>query len=144
MLIIKNLMGYHVKKVVFYANSEWYLFNFRIALAKHLQTQGVEVVMVSPPGPYGEKIEAEGFRWIPVPMARRSLNPLCEIRLLWRLFRIYKTEKPDIAHQFTIKCVIYGGLVARLVGIKGIVGAVAGMGFVFSNSGVLARMLRPW
>ena len=56
-------------KAIFFANTEWYLFNFRLALAKHLRERGVEVVMMSPPGPYGKKLEAEGFRWIPVPMA---------------------------------------------------------------------------
>jgi glycosyltransferase involved in cell wall biosynthesis len=131
------------RKILFFANTEWYLFNFRLALAKHLRACGVEVVMVSPPGPYGKKLEAEGFRWIPVPMARRSLNPLHEIWLLWRLFQVYQTEKPDIAHHFTIKCVVYGGLVARFLGINGIVGAVAGMGFVFGSSSTLAIMLRP-
>ncbi|MDI1232168.1 MAG: glycosyltransferase family 4 protein [Methylobacter sp.] len=130
-------------KVLFFANTEWYLFNFRLALAKHLRKRGVEVVMISPPGPYGKKLEEEGFRWIPVPMARRSLNPLREAWLLWKLIRIYQTEKPDIVHHFTIKCVVYGGLAARLVGIKGIVGAVAGMGFVFASSSALATMLRP-
>ena len=130
-------------KVIFFANTEWYLFNFRLALAKHLRKRGVEVVMISPPGSYGKKLEEEGFRWIPVPMARRSLNPLREAWLLCKLIRIYQTEKPDIVHHFTIKCVVYGGLAARLVGIKGIVGAVAGMGFVFASSSALAAMLRP-
>jgi hypothetical protein len=31
-------------KVLFFANTEWYLFNFRLALAKHLRECGVEVV----------------------------------------------------------------------------------------------------
>jgi glycosyltransferase involved in cell wall biosynthesis len=130
-------------KLIFFANTEWYLFNFRLGLAKYLRDHGAEVVMVSPSGPYGRKLEAEGFRWIPVPMARRSLNPLREAWLLWRLFRIYQTEKPDITHHFTIKCVVYGGLAARLVGVHGIVGAVAGMGFVFASQQALARLLRP-
>ncbi len=99
--------------------------------------------MVSPSGPYGKKLEAEGFRWIPIPMARRSLNPLREAWLLWRLIRIYQTEKPDIAHHFTIKCVVYGGLAARFVGVRGIVGAVAGLGYVFASQQALARVLRP-
>jgi glycosyltransferase involved in cell wall biosynthesis len=131
------------KKILFFANTDWYLFNFRLALAKHLRLRGVEVVMVTPYGSYGEKLEAEGFRWIPVPMARRSLNPLHEAWFLWRLFHIYQTEKPDIAHHFTLKCVVYGGLAARFVGIKGIVGDIAGMGFVFASSSTLAIMLRP-
>lgn len=130
-------------KVLFFANTEWYLFNFRLALAKHLREKGVEVVMISPFGPYGTKLEEEGFRWIVLPMARRSLNPIYETLLLYNLISIYRKEKPDIAHHFTIKCVIYGGLAARFVGVRGIVGAVAGMGFVFASQKALARALRP-
>lgn len=130
-------------KVIFFANTEWYLFNFRLALAKYLRDQGAEVILISPAGPYGNKLAAEGFRWIPVPMARRSLNPVREAWLLLRLISIYCKERPDIAHHFTIKCVIYGGLAARLSSVRGIVGAVAGMGFVFASQKTLARALRP-
>jgi glycosyltransferase involved in cell wall biosynthesis len=131
------------KKVLMFANTEWYLFNFRLPLAKHLREQGVEVIMVSPFGPYGKKIETEGFRWIGVPMSRRSLNPITEIRLLWRLFKIYQVEKPDIAHHFTIKCVVYGGLVASAGRIHGVVSAVTGLGYVFIGNDFRAKILRP-
>jgi len=40
-------------RVIFFANSEWYLYNFRLPLAKALRDAGAEVVMVSPHGPYG-------------------------------------------------------------------------------------------
>ncbi|MGQ0593366.1 MAG: glycosyltransferase family 4 protein [Gammaproteobacteria bacterium] len=126
-----------------FANTEWYLFNFRLALAKAARAQGAEVVLVSPPGPYGEKLRAEGFRWVPVPMARRSINPIREVFVLWALWRLYRREKPDIAHHFTIKCVVYGGLAAKGAGTRGVVGAIEGMGYVFSSKEFLARMLRP-
>lgn len=138
-----RLQCWHLMKIIFFANTEWYLFNFRLALAKHLREHGADVVMLSPSGPYGKRLEAEGFRWIAVPMTRRSLNPLREAWFLWQLIRIYQRERPDIAHHFTIKCVVYGGLAARLVGVPGIVGAVAGMGFVFASQKALARILRP-
>lgn len=130
-------------KVLLFANTEWYLFNFRLALAKAARAQGADVVLVSPPGPYGEKFRAEGFRWVPVPMVRRSLNPMREVFVLWALWRLYRREKPDIAHHFTIKCVVYGGLAAKLAGTRGVVGAVTGMGYVFSSKELLARRLRP-
>ena len=130
-------------KLLLFANTEWYLFNFRLALAKAARAQGAEVVLVSPPGPYGEKLRAEGFRWLPLPMARRSLNPMREIFVLCALWRLYRRERPDIVHHFTTKCVVYGGLAAKGVGTCGVVGAVTGMGYVFSSQEFLARALRP-
>ncbi len=131
------------KKILFFANTDWYLFNFRLALAKHLREQQVEVVMVSPFGPYGKKLEEEGFRWIAVQMERRSLNPLTEAKLIGRLIRIYNVEKPDIVHHFTIKCVIYGGLAASAVGIRGVVSAVVGLGYVYTGNNLKVTILRP-
>lgn len=130
-------------KVVFFANTEWYLFNFRLDFAKFLREHGYEVVMVSPAGPYGGRLQAEGFRWIGVAMDRRSVHPLRELGLLRQLAQIYRDEKPDVVHHFTIKCVVYGSLVAWWHGIQHRVNAVAGMGYVFTSNRIRARLLRP-
>jgi glycosyltransferase involved in cell wall biosynthesis len=135
--------GAGVVKVLFFANTEWYLYNFRLPLAKYLRSHGFEVVMLSPVGPYGPLLEAEGFRWIGVDMNRRSLNPARELALIRRISAVYTAEKPDIVHHFTIKCVVYGSLIARWNGIRNRVNAVTGMGYVFSDDGYKARLLRP-
>lgn len=130
-------------KVIFFGNTDWYLYNFRLAFAKYLRDQNFEVVMLSPIGPYGPLLEAEGFRWIGLKMDRRSLNPGKELVLVRRISHVYASEKPDIVHHFTIKCVVYGSLIARWQGIRSRVNAVTGMGHVFTDDGYKARLLRP-
>jgi glycosyltransferase involved in cell wall biosynthesis len=130
-------------KVIFFANTDWYLYNFRLALAKFLRDRGFEVVMLSPVGSYGPLLQAAGFRWIGLDMDRRSLNPARELALIRRISAVYAAEKPDIVHHFTIKCVVYGSLLARWHGIPRRVNAVTGLGYVFSDSGFRARLLRP-
>jgi hypothetical protein len=76
-------------KVVLFANTEWYLYNFRRSLAAALRDAGHEVLLVSPPGPYGEKLRELGYRWLPAPMERRSLNPLRELALVWWLRQLF-------------------------------------------------------
>ncbi|MCI5123988.1 MAG: hypothetical protein D3925_05815 [Candidatus Electrothrix sp. AR5] len=90
-------------KLIFFANTDWYLYNFRLNLARSLREQGAEVIMMSPHGEYGSRIENEGFRWIPLPMDRRSLNPFREVRLLRYICSIYKKEQPDVVHNFIIR-----------------------------------------
>jgi glycosyltransferase involved in cell wall biosynthesis len=133
----------HLVKVLFFANTDWYLYNFRLPLAKYLREQGLDVVMLSPVGPYGALLQADGFRWIGLDMNRRSLNPARELALIRRISAVYAAEKPDIVHHFTIKCVVYGSLIARWNGIGNRVNAVTGMGYVFSDDGYKARLLRP-
>lgn len=130
-------------KIILFANTEWYLFNFRLSLARALQAQGHEVLLISPPGEYGERLQALGLRWQALPMDRKSLNPLQELRLLAHLWRLYRREQPALAHHFTIKCVVYGSMAALLARVPARVNAVAGMGYVFTNQALKARLLRP-
>jgi len=130
-------------KVVLFANTEWYLWNFRRSLALALRDAGHDVLLISPDGPYGAKLSALGLRWQPLPMDRRSLNPLREARLLLHLVRLFRKERPALVHGFTIKSAVYGSLGARLAGVPARVNAVAGMGYVFISDSLKARALRP-
>lgn len=130
-------------KFVFFANTDWYLYNFRLATARRLQADGHEVVMMSPPGEFGARFAAQGLRWVTLPMNRASLNPLREAATLWQLARMLRRERPDLLHSFTVKCAIYGALAARAANVPAVVNAVAGMGYVFTSDSFKARSLRP-
>ena len=130
-------------RVLLFANTEWYLYNFRRSLASALRDAGHDVLLVSPPGPYGERLRALGFRWDPAPMQRRSVNPVRELALIAWLRRFIVQERVDLVHGFTIKCAVYGSLAARWAGVPRRVNAVAGMGYVFTSGDLLARALRP-
>src|ERR1700687_2463220 len=130
-------------KIVLFANTEWYLYNFRRSLALALQQSGYEVLLISPPGPYGQRLRDLGLRWEPLQMDRRSLNPLREFALLWHLWCLLRRERPSLVHGFTIQCAVYGALAARLARVPARVGAVVGMGYVFTSRELKARLLRP-
>ena len=130
-------------KFVFYANTDWYLYNFRLSTALQLVAEGHEVVMLSPPGEFGARFDAHGLRWVQLEMDRASLNPLREAQTIRALTRILRHERPDLLHNFTVKCAIYGALAARAARVPAVVNAVAGMGYVFASDAVLARTLRP-
>lgn len=130
-------------KILLFANTDWYLFNFRLSLAKALQARGHEVLLISPPGEFGARLQAQGLRWQALPMDRKSLNPVRELRLLAHLWRLYRREQPALAHHFTIKSVVYGSIAALLARVPARVNAVAGMGYVFTNPAPKARLLRP-
>ena len=130
-------------KLILFANSDWYLYNFRRSLALELSDAGHDVLLISPDGLHGEKLRALGLSWQPLPMDRRSLNPFREALLLLHLLRQFRRERPHVVHGFTIKCAVYGSLAARLAGVPARVNAVAGMGYDFISDAPKARMLRP-
>jgi len=130
-------------KIILFANTDWYLYNFRLALAIAVRKAGHEVILVSPHGPYGVKLESLGFRWIVAPMERRSLNPFRELAFINWLYKLIRTEDVDLVHSFTIKSAIYGAIAARFAGDRARVSAVAGLGYVFTSRDRRARLLRP-
>lgn len=129
-------------KVLLFASMDWNLYNFRLSLARALRASGCEVVLISPPGEYSQRLLKAGFRWIPLPMARHGLNPLKELSVLLQLVRVYRREQPSLVHHFTIKSVLYGSIAARLTGVRAIINAVTGLGYVFTDNGWKARILR--
>jgi len=129
-------------KILLFANTDWYLWNFRRSLAIALKNAGYEVLLLSPPGDYGARFLTLGLRWQSLEMDRRSLHPLRELAVLWRLVRLFRRERPALVHGFTIKCAVYGSVAARMAGVPARVNAIAGMGYVFSSDDLLARWLR--
>lgn len=130
-------------KIILFANTDWYLFNFRLSLAKALQGQGHDVLLISPPGEFGQRLRACGLRWEALPMDRSSLNPLQELRVLAHLLRLYRRERPALVHHFTLKSVVYGSITALLAQVPARVNSVDGLGYVFTNNAPKARFLRP-
>ncbi|MDP7481294.1 MAG: glycosyltransferase family 4 protein [Arenicellales bacterium] len=130
-------------KVLFFANSDWYLYNFRLSLARYMSDLGHEVVLVSPPGLYSKRLEALGFRWRSLEMERQSLNLFKELRVIYRLLRIYRSERPDIAHHFTLKCVLYGMFAVSVSRVSSSVNAITGLGHLFTVNSRLSRLLKP-
>lgn len=129
------------------ANTSWYLVNFRLPLLRDLRAAGYEVGVVAPSDSFSAQLEAEGFPRQPWRLARRSLNPLQEARALLALVRIYRRQRPDLVHHFTIKACLYGTIAAKLAGVPRVINAVTGLGPVFlgtrKRSRLLQRVLHP-
>lgn len=130
-------------KILLVSNTDWYLFRFRLSLARYLRAKGEDVTLASPAGEYAAQIQADGFRWLAWEVGRKSVNPFGELPALRELAKIFRVEKPDLAHLHTIKPVIYGSLAARWLGWPAVVRSITGRGYVFLSDNAKARVLRP-
>lgn len=129
-------------RIALVANTDWYLFGFRLELAKFLVQLGHQVTLISPPGEYVQTLREAGFSWIPLRLSRRSKNPILEILSLVSFWRIYKLNKFDLVHHFTVKCVIYGSIAAKLLRYPQIINSITGRGHAFlGNKEVLASVV---
>ena len=131
-------------KIILFANTDWYLYNYRMPLAETLRSLENELILLSPFGGFSNRIKTLGFDWQEVKISRSGVNPLKEIRTIFHLTGIYRNEKPDLVHHFTSKCVIYGSIAAKLAGVTRIVNSVTGMGYVFTKNNLLTFILKPF
>jgi glycosyltransferase involved in cell wall biosynthesis len=137
-----------MKRLALFANTDWYLFNHRLSLAKAARELGVAVYLVSPPGPYVQKLTDEGFIWCELPIERRGTNLWRELITVQRVAWLYRRISPDLAHHFTVKPVFYGSLAARWTNVPAVVNSITGMGYLFTSQSprmtVLRALLKPF
>lgn len=126
-------------KIAIIINTSWNIYNFRRGLLKHFLKRGDQVVAIAPQDDYSAKLEQMGCVFYDVPMKASGMNPITDSELIFRLFRILKSEKPDVVLTYTIKPNIYGSLVAGMMGIPCICN-VSGLGTVFLWKGYVKRI----
>ena len=110
------------------------MWHFHGAMLCRLMKAGHSITVIVPNGEFVPKLRELGFQVITIPIMR-FINPLSDVFLFWRLYRVFRRERFDIVHTITIKPNIYGTLAASLAGSELIVGMVAGAGFVLTDTG---------
>lgn len=131
-----------MKKVALVANSSWYLWNFRLSFLEGLRAEGYETVLIAPEDAYSDRLRSLGFRLVPLALDRKGMNPLADLLAFLRLARIYRVEKPDIAHHHTVKCILYGSLAAWDAKVPAVVNSVTGLGHLFLSSSPVVKAVR--
>lgn len=130
--VAKNIQRKNIK-IILSANTDWYLYNFRLPLVNQLQSLGAELILVSPPGQYAERLLDMGFDWRAIRMSRRGMIPTVEIKSMCDYCRLYRLERPDLVHHFTLKPILYGSIAAKLCKSIAVVNAVTGLGYLYAN-----------
>ncbi|MCZ6657418.1 MAG: glycosyltransferase family 4 protein [Gammaproteobacteria bacterium] len=137
-------MGETPIKLIYVVNEASFLISHRLALATEALARGFQVMVVCAEGTGEEHLAQYGLSYQTMPLTRSGLNPLQELRTLKSIRKVYEAERPDIVHHVTIKPVLYGTRAANRAGIRAVVNAVPGMGFVFIRRGVLAAIRRAF
>ncbi len=127
-------------KLLFVVTEDWYFVSHRLPLAVAAREAGFDVAVATRLGGHCETIRAAGIRLIPFGLSRRRGNPLREVAALVRL---YRRERPDIVHHVALKPIVYGALAAWVARVPAQVHAVAGLGWLFTSTKGMMRLIRP-
>lgn len=135
-------MAVNQRKILFLVTEDWYFWSHRLALAQSLRNAGYQVLVATRVNEYGNLIQKEGFKLLPVKLLRRNKNIFKEFSAFLDLIRIYRKEKPDLVHHVAIKPVLYGSWAAKCTNVSVVVNALAGLGHVFVAQGWCANILK--
>ncbi len=121
------------KKLLIVVNVDWFFISHRLCIAEEAIKQGWEVYVACANTGRSQEIIDKGINYINLPLSRSGMNPLQELKTLISLFKIYKKIQPNVVHQVTMKPVVYGSLIAKILKIKSVVNAISGLGYNFTS-----------
>ncbi len=130
-------------RLLFLLNDAPFFVTHRLSVAVAAQQAGWEVHVAVPfEAEAVATISAAGIQHHDAPLARGGTNPLAEFKLMRAYWRLIRRLQPRLVHAVTMKPGAYGGAIARLLGVPGLVIAVTGLGFLFLRDTFKTRMLR--
>jgi glycosyltransferase involved in cell wall biosynthesis len=141
-MVEHGTIHFSMPKLLYFISEDWFFCSHFLDRAKAAQRAGYEVVVLARSGSHRDILRSAGIRLIALSMERGSTNLLRELAVLRQVWRVYRTERPDLLHQVALKPILYGSLLARCLGLRAVVNAPVGMGYVFTAQGRRSRLLR--
>jgi glycosyltransferase involved in cell wall biosynthesis len=104
--------------------------SLELLLGPHLRAfrdAGYDVIAMSAPGPYVERLVADGITFVGLEHASRAIAFGSDVRAGRELYHHFRTLRPDIVHTHNPKPGVYGRLAARAARVPAIVNTVHGL-----------------
>lgn len=139
---VTNKVDYVKPRLLIVANVDWFFLSHRLPVALGALKSGYEVHVAASLTEPIERMQSYGFIVHSIEMDRSAAGAWSSVTLFFRLLRLFQSVKPSVLHLVTIKPVLFGGLAARLAGVRGVVYAISGLGHVFVAQGVLGALRR--
>ena len=127
------------ERILVLANKSGGLYSFRRELLEALAKKG-ELWAAIPNDGWFQELQQLGCRIMETPVDRRGINPVTDMKLLWRYIRMLRKMKPTRVITYTIKPNIYGGIACRLLGVPYAVN-ITGLGTTFQKEGWLKKLV---
>tara|TARA_B100000989_G_C19525876_1_gene466855 strand:+ start:1353 stop:2501 length:1149 start_codon:yes stop_codon:yes gene_type:complete len=138
-------MNINKKKIIFFANVDWFFISHRINLAKQMQKSGYQIFILCAVTGKQDFLKSHGFNVIKLDLHRRGMNPINILSCFLKTIFILRSIKPDIMHAITTKPNLIGGIAALFCRIPLVVFAISGFGVALENTGnLLADLLRKF
>jgi glycosyltransferase involved in cell wall biosynthesis len=121
------------RRLLFVVNDTAIFASHRLPVALAAARAGYEVHLAALDSGALDVLREHDITFHPLHVDRTGLSPVEDLRMVVELARIVREVRPALMHTVTIKPVIYGGILARLLGVPNLVSAITGLGQVFTG-----------
>ena len=129
-------------KILVVTNDAWFFVSHRLPIAKAVSAAGGNCTVAAKSDESVAAIKSAACEFVDWKIAPRGQTVFGELKTVLSLLRIVREQKPDVIHLITIKAVLYGGIVARLLNVPCCVYAISGLGAIFRKTSTRGRLLR--
>lgn len=119
------------KKLLIVVDTDWFFLSHRLPIAIAAVADGLSVSVLATDTGHSKEITKHDINFVPFDFRRNGLNPLTEVKIIYKLQQVYKQLKPDIVHHVSMKIIMNGIVACKLAGISYVINAVTGMGSYF-------------
>lgn len=128
------------KHICIFINVDWFLLSHFTNYLKKIISKDYDVTVITLNTGRCNEIKSLGANVIEIDINRGYSNFISEIRSLKEVYFSIRKLSPDVLELITIKPVIYGGLVARLLKVKKVIFYISGMGAIFTNKTLVGKI----
>lgn len=121
------------RRILFIVNDTRFFVSHRLSLALGALNDSYDVHLAAYDNGDSDILQRHGIHVHRLSIDRTGLNPLKDMKFVLDLARIIRKVRPDLTHCVTIKPVVYGGLLSRILHVNGCVLALSGLGQLFQN-----------
>jgi glycosyltransferase involved in cell wall biosynthesis len=130
------------RKILFVVNVDWFFLSHRLPIALEAQRQGFEVHIATRLTDKLGELRRHGLIVHVLGLDRTGASLVNAWLTGLQLWRVLRAVRPDVMHLVTIKPILLGGVLARLMRVPALVVAVSGLGYVFMSHGSTALVRR--
>lgn len=135
-------------KILIFANSSWYLYNFWLNNLFIFESFGYKVILISNDDGYGSKLKDKGFDFYALNVSRGVNGLVGDIGLIFKLKAIISDLNPAIIHNLNPKPVLYGSLLTLLIQLMNnqkkilIINSFPGLGRLYGDTSIIYSLFK--
>ena len=119
--------------LMFFCNVGWFFNSHRLPLARAAKARGYDVHVVCDieDSIEAKTIRAAGLKFHRIHLSRGGINPLTNLWTFASILALLLRWRPTLTHNISTKPIIFAGIAARIVRVRGVINAISGLGYLF-------------